>query len=128
MLLGSSLLRLLFSRHADILYCSDVSGIQKGLADFTKHLLAFDLLHAPVSALVAVTEHIEQLSRLVFTCLALSALFVCVPWTCAPGRAQLFKEAQHANHVLEVVVATRLTIYLVPPHGHPTEHKLAHTL
>merc|ERR1711972_3701 len=107
MLLGSSLLRLLFSRHADILYCSDVSGNQKGLADFTKHLLAFDLLHAPVSALVAVTEHIEQLSRLVFTCLALSALNV--PWTCAPGCVQLFKEAQPADHVFEVVVATTLT-------------------
>merc|ERR1711972_507870 len=125
MLLGSSLLRLVFSRHADILYCSDVSEIQKGLADFTKHLLAFDLLHAPVSALVAVTEHIEQLSRLVFTYLALSAW---VPWTCAPGCVQLFQKARPVDHVIGVEVAARLTIYLVPPHGHATEHKLAHTL
>jgi len=43
------------SRRHFVLYCNDMLGIQKGLADFTKHLLACNLLHAPVPALVAGT-------------------------------------------------------------------------
>jgi hypothetical protein len=66
-------------------HCSDVSKIKKGLAEFTRNLLASDL-HSSVRPL---KEHIEQRSRLVFTCLAMSAFFVSAPWACAPGCVQL---------------------------------------